>query len=125
MQEIIQSIVNVTQAQGFYLYVGMIISVGMIAGSKFDNRFAGFKKSVTLILPYAIILLFVNVTRLYETGQTRPITADAYNGSVSLALITIAYISGLFIGHMVVKKGKEQAHKTETLTQVSMVKRII
>lgn len=111
MQEIQQSIIAVTNSQGFYFWVGIVISVGMLAGSRFDNKLAGFARSMAIIAPYGLILFLTNATRLYETSLKKTLSADAYNSSVTLFIITGAYIVGLFLGHMAVKKGKEQAIK--------------
>lgn len=109
MQEIWQSINIVTSSPGFFWYVGTIISIGMLAGSKYDNKFTGFIKSLSLILPYTFVLLLTTFSRLYQTYLIKPLSSDAFNGSITLIIITLAYILGLFMGHMAVKKGKEAA----------------
>lgn len=110
-QEIMQSLQIVTSASGFFWYVGTIIAVGMIAGAKLDHNFSGLRKSLFLILPYAAILFFTTSSRLYQTALVRTLNADAYNGLMTLVLITIAYVIGLFIGHVIVSNGTEQAKK--------------
>lgn len=106
MQEILVSIKNVSSASFFWWYMSMIISLGMVVGAKFDNRFRGFIKSIILLAPYTLILLLTNISRLYETSLRKELTSDAYNGTASLFMVTIFYMLGLFIGHMIDKQGK-------------------
>lgn len=111
MQEVQQSIQQVISSPGFFWWVGVIISIGMLAGAKFDNRIQGFVKSIILIFPYSLVLLLTTLNRLYIISYDKPLNADAYNGIVTLVIITLAYIVGLFLGHMAVKKGHEAGVK--------------
>ena len=109
MQEINDSLYLVIQSQYFWWYMSTILSLGMVIGAKYDDRFAGFKKSLSLILPYTSIIFLTNISRMYERSQSQPLTATAYNSLWSLIIITLFYVLGLFIGHMIDRKAKQSA----------------
>jgi hypothetical protein len=107
MQEIIQSLQAVTGATGFWFYMGGVVSLGMVVGNKFDDKYRGLSKSLTLLSPYVFILFLTTASRLVETGFKQPLGSNAYNSTITLLLVTFFYILGLFIGHVIL----EEAHK--------------
>lgn len=97
-----------------------ILSLGMVIGAKYDDRFNGFKKSISLIAPYTSIIFLTNLSRMYETSHSKPLTATAYNSMWTLLIITIFYTLGLFVGHMIDRRAKVQArteHKEATMSE--------
>lgn len=110
-KEIITSLSLVTSSPLFYYYVSTIFAFGMVIGAKYNHKFNGFKQSMTLLAPYTLIIFTTTISRIYETSTRTTVTANAYNSLVTLVLITIIYVLGLFIGHMLDLKGKEVAHK--------------
>jgi hypothetical protein len=111
MQEVNQSLLLVINSVNFWWYMSTILSLGMVIGAKYDDRFAGFRKSLSIITPYTMIIFLTNASRMYETSHTKPLTATAYNSLWSLVIITIFYVVGLFIGHMIDQKAKIKAHE--------------
>jgi hypothetical protein len=111
MQEVNDSLFLVVGSQYFWWYMGGILSTGLIIGVKYDDQFRGFRKSLSIIAPYTSIIFLTNMSRMYETSQTKALTATAYNSMWSLLIITIFYVLGLFIGHMIDQRAKVKAHE--------------
>lgn len=83
----------------------------MYIGTRLDDGLNGFKRSMAIILPFIAILVIVNVSRIYQTSFTATLTANAYNGTVSAIITSLFYIVGLFIGHMISYKAKQEVLK--------------
>lgn len=111
MQEIIQSLYTVTSAAGFWFYMGGVVSLGMVIGNRFDESYKGFRKSVFLLSPYVILLILTNASRIAQIGFEKPLDSMAYNGLITIGIITIFYITGLFLGHVILRKAHKEVEK--------------
>lgn len=117
MQEITDSLHLVIRSVNFWWYMSTILSLGMVIGAKFDDKLRGFTRSLALIVPYTSILFLTNFSRLYETAQIKPLASTAYNSMWSLTIITVFYVTGLFIGHMIDRKAKHNAQREHTIAE--------
>lgn len=109
MQEIIESLEVVVTTGGFLYNMSMIIVVGIIAGVKLNEYLVGFKRSLVILIPFIVVLLFSNTTRIMQIAQTTEIGHNAYNGSITIILTSICYMLGLFLGHVTFHKAKRDA----------------
>lgn len=111
MQEIAHSINQVITSGGFLYNLSMIIVIGIVAGVKLNEYFVGFKRSMVILIPFIFILLLTNLMRIYDMSSDQVIGYNAYNGSVSIAIVSLAYVVGLFLGHVTFHKAKKDARK--------------
>lgn len=108
---VIESFFEVTTGTGFWFNMGLIITVGMIAGFKFNESLIGLKRSLAILLPFSLSLVSVNAFRIFGYSQSADLGANAYNGTISVILTTVFYMIGLFFGHVLFKKAKHDALK--------------
>lgn len=109
MTEIFESIKVVTGAPFFMLSMSTVITVGMLVGGRQDDGSRGFKRSMGVFLPFIFIAVANNLLRIFSLNAA--LTYQAFNGSVSLIIMGIFYISGLLFGHMISDKGRKDALK--------------
>lgn len=115
MNEILTSLSAVTSSQFFWFYMGLIITFGVVIGTRLDEGVKGFQRSMLIILPFLVVMIITNVSRIYQASFERIITPQAYNGTVSMVMTAVFYILGLFAGHMVSYKAKESVYKEKGL----------
>lgn len=111
VESIGQSMIYVSQVQGFLLLMSMVICFGMFVGIKLDDGKAGFKRSALVLLPYIILVMIINISRIYQTILLMPITYSAFNATITMFIALIFYLIGLFAGHIIFKKAKIAAIK--------------
>jgi len=111
MQEITQSLSTVLSTGGFLYNMSLIIVIGIIAGVKLNEYFFGFKRSIVILIPFVLVLLFTNFLRISEITNGSPISHNAYNGSISIVITTLCYVIGLFLGHVTFQKARKDAQK--------------
>lgn len=111
MNEILTSLSTVTQSQFFWFYMGLIITFGMVIGARLDEGVRGFQRSMIIILPFMVVMIITNLSRIYQASFTGVITPQAYNGTVSMLITAVFYVIGLFSGHMVSYKAKQSVIK--------------
>lgn len=117
MNEVYQSIQTVTNSPFFWFYMGLVITFGMTIGVHLDDGMRGFKRSMTIIFPFSIMVMLTTLSRLYEASQSFNLTSQAYNGTTSFLFAAIFYSIGLFIGHLITCKAKEAVAKGKYDTQ--------
>lgn len=110
MQEIITSFINVTNATGFWFYMGGVLSMGMVVGNRFDESYKGFRRSIVVLIPYFVMLFFVTSSRVYEISRIKLLGADAYNSLITLGVVTLFYVLGLFLGHVILLKARKDVN---------------
>lgn len=88
----------------FWLYIGLIISFGMVFGGRLNEGMNGFRKSMMILLPFSLMLFVIMASRLFYTATIFPLGANAYNNVITLIITTFFYTLGLFMGHMVVSR---------------------
>lgn len=111
VESIGQSMIYVSQVQGFLLLMSLVICFGMFVGIKLDDGKAGFKRSALVLLPYIILVMIINISRIYQTILLMPITYSAFNGTVTMFITSLFYLLGLCVGHIIFKKAKIAAIK--------------
>lgn len=112
MENVINSFYLVINANQFLTMASITLMVGIFWGWLYDQKFAGFKRSVSLIAPHSLLIIVTSLFRISEYSSTNVLTANAYNGIMTIFLTTFFYIGGLFIGHMIDRNAKQQAHTT-------------
>lgn len=100
MQIFADSVHIVTTATGFWFFTGCIISFGMIVGAKLNEGGTGLKRSLTILLPFLLILFSTNLTRVFDYARINGFGGQSFTNTVSLIFIALAYIVGLFVGHI-------------------------
>ncbi len=111
MEEITQSFNQVISDPLFVYIVGIIFSSGIFLGWYYDHRIVGFKKSMIILIPPFSLILAATLSRLYNSSLIAPLSANAYNGTITWILLIAFYVLGLFIGHMTDIKGREKARE--------------
>lgn len=101
-----ESLLLVLSGDYFLFNVSTVVSLGMIIGYKLNEGLDGFKKSITILLPYSALLILTIYSRLLGVEVT---AANAYNGIITIIITSVAYITGLFLGHVVFNKAKKDA----------------
>lgn len=109
MNEVIKSIQVVSSSPYFFFYMGLIITFGMIIGVHLDDGVRGFKRSLTIIMPFLIMTVITTLSRIYSISHDVVISFQAYNGTVSFLISSFFYIIGLFIGHSITYKATKAA----------------
>ena len=100
MQILLDSVHIVTSATGFWFFTGCIISFGMIVGAKLNEGGTGLRRSLTILLPFMLILFSTNLTRVFDYARINGFGGQSFTNTVSLIFIALAYIVGLFVGHI-------------------------
>jgi len=100
MQILLDSVHIVTSATGFWFFTGCIISFGMIVGAKLNEGGTGLKRSLIILLPFTIILFSTNLSRVFDYARINGFGGQSFTNTVSLIFIALAYIVGLFVGHI-------------------------
>lgn len=100
MQILLDSVHIVTSATGFWFFTGCVISFGMIVGAKLNEGGTGLRRSLTILLPFMLILFSTNLSRVFDYARVNGFGGQSFTNTVSLIFIAIAYIAGLGIGHM-------------------------
>jgi F0F1-type ATP synthase membrane subunit a len=111
MQEIMKSIATVTSSPFFWFYMGLVVVFGMTVGGRLNEGVRGFYKSMTILIPFVVIIILTNTSRIYYISLETPLTHSAYNSYVSLVLTALFYIAGLFLGHMIVSQAIKDGRK--------------
>lgn len=111
---IIESISNVALANGFLFNMSLIVVIGMFTGVKYNEGKIGFSRSLVIMAPFSLILILTNAMRIYEVALEKDITSSAFNASITIAFTSFFYILGLFIGHVLFHKAKEEAVKNHS-----------
>lgn len=100
MQILLDSVHIVTSATGFWFFTGCIISFGMIVGAKLNEGGTGLRRSLTILLPFMLILFSTNLSRVFDYARVNGFGGQSFTNTVSLIFIALAYIVGLFVGHI-------------------------
>lgn len=100
MQIIADSVHIVTSATGFWFFTGCIISLGMIVGAKLNEGGTGLKRSLTILLPFLLILFSTNLSRVFDYARINGFGGQSFTNTLSLIFIALAYIVGLGVGHI-------------------------
>lgn len=90
----------VTTATGFWFFTGCIISFGMIVGAKLNEGGTGLRRSLTILLPFMLILFSTNLSRVFDYARVNGFGGQSFTNTVSLIFIALAYIVGLGVGHI-------------------------
>ena len=98
----------VTNTDGFLIFISLIITTGMFVGVRLNEGKIGFSRSLFVLFPYIILVSLVNGSRIYQTSLVTSVGSQAYNGLVTLILTSLAYILGLFVGHVIFNKAKRR-----------------
>lgn len=112
MENVISSFYLVINANQFLTMASITLMVGIFWGWLYDQKFAGFRRSLSLIAPHSILIIITSLFRITEYSTKNVFTANAYNGVMTILLTTFFYIIGLFIGHMIDHNAKNQAQAT-------------
>lgn len=91
--------------------MGLVVTFGMVVGAHLDDGLRGFKRSMTIIFPFIVMVLVTTLSRLYSVSLITPITSQAYNGTVTFVLSSLMYILGLFGGHSITMRAKKVAQR--------------
>lgn len=117
MQILLDSVHIVTSATGFWFFTGCIISFGMIVGAKLNEGGTGLRRSLTILLPFMLILFSTNLTRVFDYARINGFGGQSFTNTVSLIFIALAYVVGLGVGHIfishVLKPYRKQLHDLE------------
>lgn len=100
MQILLDSVHIVTTATGFWFFTGCIISFGMIVGAKLNEGGTGLRRSLTILLPFMLILFSTNLSRVFDYALVNGFGGQSFTNTVSLIFIALAYIVGLGVGHI-------------------------
>lgn len=100
MQIFADSVHIVTTATGFWFFTGCIISFGMIVGAKLNEGGTGLKRSLTILLPFLLILFSTNLSRVFDYARVNGFGGQSFTNTVSLIFIALAYVVGLGVGHI-------------------------
>jgi hypothetical protein len=111
MQEITQSFYLVVGASSFLTLTSLVFITGIFWGWWYDQKIIGFKRSLNLIVPFVVLLITINASRIYEASLSTKINPNGYNGLITLVLSSVVYIIGLFIGHMLDTRGRKKAQE--------------
>lgn len=109
IEHIRESFNQVLTTGGFSYYATTILCFGIVLGGRLGQGMSGFKKSLVILCPFILVLALNGLTRVYEVSLVRPIGPQSYNGTVSLVLTSLSYLTGLFIGHCAVREGRRVA----------------
>lgn len=117
MQILLDSVHIVTSATGFWFFTGCVISFGMIVGAKLNEGGTGLRRSLTILLPFMLILFSTNLSRVFDYARVNGFGGQSFTNTVSLIFIALAYIVGLGVGHMfishVLKPYRKQLEELE------------
>ena len=127
MQILLDSIHIVTSGTGFWFFTGCIISFGMIVGAKLNEGGTGLRRSITILLPFIIILFSTNLSRVFDYARVNGFGGQSFTNTFSLIFVALAYVVGLGVGHMfishVLKPYRKQLHELELERQSLLVKK--
>lgn len=127
MQILLDSVHIVTSATGFWFFTGCIISLGMIVGAKLNEGGTGLKRSITILLPFIIILFSTNLSRVFDYARINGFGGQSFTNTFSLIFVALAYVVGLGIGHVfighILKPYRKQLHDLEVERQSLLIKK--
>ncbi len=107
------SINMVITSPNFFVYMGLIMSFGMVFGGKLNEGMNGMRKSLMILVPFSFVLLLSTSSRLFYTVMSNdlPLGPNAYNSIFTLIFTTLFYTLGLFLGHTVVSQTIKKVYK--------------
>lgn len=109
MQEIIESLRIVITDPGIWPSLGTTVAGAMFIGAMLNNGRYGLKTSLTVLLPYTIFLFIPTISRiLHKLSDGTMVGASAWNGTITLFLVTVSYILGLTIGHLIIHRVNQE-----------------
>lgn len=100
MQVLFESVKIVTSATGFWFFIGCIISLGMVIGAKLNEGGNGFKRSITILLPFSVVLFSTNLARVFDYARINGFGGQSFTNTFSIIFVSMAYIFGLAVGHL-------------------------
>ncbi len=101
MNDILNSLQNITATPFFWGALGSAVAWGMYIGAKRNHGFKGLRGSLEVILPFAGFLLVSTIATTWQYAETYGLGWQSYNNSLRLIIFTIAYTFGLWVGHIV------------------------
>lgn len=110
LNDLLLSLLMVTQSPGFFLYLGSVISLGMVVGYKLNHGAVGFRKSLVVLLPFTFVLLLTMLSRLYFLSFIQTIGPTAYNAIITIFVDLFGYVFGLWCGHYITKTAVKQVY---------------
>lgn len=114
MNDILESLSNIANTPFFWGALTSAVVWGMYIGSKRNHKMAGFRSSMAIILPFVGFMLVASIATAYEYTKTTGVVGwQSYNNSLRLIIFTIAYATGLYVGHMIVKQAIHSVIKDE------------
>lgn len=122
MNDISESLQQVTQSPNFWFYMGLIVSLGMVIGAKLNEGLTGLKRSLLILIPFVLLLTLTNLSRVYYYSLQYGMGAQSYNNTIALALTATAYCSGLVLGHLIVAHAVRSALKNEDIEKLPAIK---
>lgn len=94
---VVDTLQYIINAPFFFETVGFITASSMFIGATlYNGDLKLFAKGLITLLPYAGLLLLTNAIRIANYPINNHV--QAYAGLATIVVVTVAYVSGLFMG---------------------------
>jgi large-conductance mechanosensitive channel len=110
---LVETFVYISQAPFFWASMGLITGIGMFIGSIiYNGDVKAISKAIITLIVYITLLSSINFTRIYSVFCTVGIQSSvmAFGGVLTSIVISLFYITGMFVGVVLTKRVRKQNH---------------
>lgn len=112
LQESLQQVIN---GSNFWFWLGMSIASGAIVGGIFNQGIKGLRRSVVTLSPLILLVMAATGDRVYAIHIINPIGPSAFNAPLSLFILSIGYVAGLWYGHTIVSRAVRSVYQKHNI----------
>lgn len=111
---IVEALQTIVSDPSLLSVIGWTVAVAMTVGWLLDNGLTGYRRSLSVIIPFILLTTIIRI-------DTMP-NIDTFVDVIFFFLISIVYVVGLFLGHVVIwlairhaRKQVKETYNYETL----------